>query len=125
MPAWELSGDEELTLDWGINAAVLFGRQKANVRHEAVVTYHYRHLFSVGSAVTSNAPPPENRAHSVAVPNLGGFAGVSYKFTNAKVSVGYRADYFFNAMDGGIDTHRSRNVGFFGPFATMSIGLGG
>jgi hypothetical protein len=37
----------------------------------------------------------------------------------------YRADFFFGAMDGGIDTAKKENVGFYGPFATISIGLGG
>jgi hypothetical protein len=61
----------------------------------------------------------------VAVPNLGGFAGVSWRYQNAKVSFGYRADEFFGAMDGGLDKHKSENVGFFGPYANISIGLGG
>jgi len=41
------------------------------------------------------------------------------------VSFGYRADFFLGAMDGGIDTRRSGDVDFWGPFATVSVGLGG
>jgi hypothetical protein len=59
------------------------------------------------------------------VPNIGGMAGLSLKFPNAKVSLGYRADFFFGAMDGGIDIAHKENVGFYGPFAAISIGLGG
>jgi iron complex outermembrane receptor protein len=66
-----------------------------------------------------------NRSRMVAVPNLGALFGLSYKYQNAKVSFGYSADEFFGAMDGGIDTRKSENVGFFGPFANISIGLGG
>jgi iron complex outermembrane receptor protein len=66
-----------------------------------------------------------NRSRMVAVPNLGGFVGLSMKYRNAKVSFGYRADEFFGAMDGGIDSYKSENRGFFGPFANLSIGLGG
>jgi|HubBroStandDraft_2_1064218.scaffolds.fasta_scaffold44336_3 hypothetical protein len=44
---------------------------------------------------------------------------------NFKVSAGYRADFFFGAMDGGLDTAKKENVGFYGPFATISVGLGG
>jgi iron complex outermembrane receptor protein len=66
-----------------------------------------------------------NRSRMVAVPNLGAFVGLSMKYNNAKVSFGYRADEFFGAMDGGIDTYKSYNRGFFGPFASISIGLGG
>jgi iron complex outermembrane receptor protein len=66
-----------------------------------------------------------NRSRLAVVPNLGGFAGISFKYQNAKVSFGYRADEFFGAMDGGIDTYKAENRGFFGPFANISIGLGG
>jgi iron complex outermembrane receptor protein len=66
-----------------------------------------------------------NRSRMVAVPNVGALFGLSYKYQNAKVSFGYRADEFFGAMDGGIDTHKSENRGFNGPYATLSIGLGG
>jgi iron complex outermembrane receptor protein len=74
---------------------------------------------------SSNSPQSHNRSRMVAVPNLGGFAGISYKYQNAKVSFGYRADEFFGAMDGGIDAYKAENRGFFGPFANISIGLGG
>ena len=70
-------------------------------------------------------PAPSDRSRSVVVPNLGGFAGLSMNYPNAKVSFGYRADFFFGAMDTGIDARHSSNVGFHGPFATISIGLGG
>jgi hypothetical protein len=114
-----------LTVDWGIDAALLFGRQKAKVRHQTSAMYGFAG-FGYGSS-TLYHPPAQFRtsARSVTVPNVGGFAGVSMKFPNAKVSMGYRADFFFGAMDTGIDTHRSENVSFHGPFATISIGLGG
>jgi iron complex outermembrane receptor protein len=73
----------------------------------------------------TNAPQAHRRSRMVAVPNLGGFLGISMKYNNAKVSFGYRADEFFGAMDGGIDTYKSENRGFNGPYATLSIGLGG
>jgi hypothetical protein len=59
------------------------------------------------------------------VSNLGGFAGVSYRYNNAKISFGYRTDFFFGAIDGGIDKPKSENLGFSGPFANISFGLGG
>ena len=59
----------------------------------------------------------------VVVPNLGGFAGVSFVNGSAKIKFGYRADFFFGAMDEGIDTRKSETLGFYGPFATISIGL--
>ncbi|HEY5236971.1 MAG TPA: hypothetical protein VIJ62_01210 [Rhizomicrobium sp.] len=147
----------ELTFDWGANAAILFGRQKATVRHQTVVQTYYKNRWSqahidhclaaapcskpgyfVNSAVRTSGfgyfPGPSahhsstrsfNRMRSVTVPNAGGFAGLSFLYANAKVSVGYRADFFFGAMDGGIDTARKENVGFYGPFASISVGFGG
>jgi len=56
---------------------------------------------------------------------VGGFAEISFRYADAKVSFGYRGDFFFGAIDGGIDTRKSENVGFYGPFASVSIGLGG
>jgi hypothetical protein len=71
------------------------------------------------------APITGTRARNVVAPNLGGFAALSYRFTNAKLSMGYRADFFFNALDRGIDVRQSTTLGYHGPFATVSIGLGG
>ena len=62
---------------------------------------------------------------TVTVPNVGGFAGMSFQFSSAKVSLGYRADFFFDAMDGGIDARKSATLGFYGPFASVSVGFGG
>jgi hypothetical protein len=61
----------------------------------------------------------------VTVPNVGGFAALSYRFTNAKISAGYRADFFFGAKDSGLETRTTADVGFHGPFATISFGIGG
>jgi hypothetical protein len=58
------------------------------------------------------------------VPNVSGFAGLSFRYTNAKLSLGYHADVFFGAMEGGIDTAKSENRGFFGPFAVISTRIG-
>ena len=51
--------------------------------------------------------------------------GVSVKYPNVKFSLGYRADFFFGAVDAGIDERRTKDLGFHGPFASISIGLGG
>jgi iron complex outermembrane recepter protein len=121
--------DGELTFDWGANAALLFGRQKARVRHREAG--YYRSFFyqqSHGSHPSITVYHNPQRGHdanrAVTVPNIGGFAGVSWRVQDFKVSMGYRADFFFNAIDGGIDTRKSENRGFFGPYASISIGLG-
>jgi len=122
----------ELSFDWGINGAVLFGRQKAHVVHftsGAHITHKAR-AGTVPAHFTYNPIyPPVNvdttRTHSVTVPNLGVFAGLSVRYPNAKISLGYRADVLFGAMDTGLDSRNTQNIGFHGPFASISIGLGG
>jgi iron complex outermembrane recepter protein len=120
------AGHGALTLDWGVNASILFGRQKVLGHHQItgnfyktgpVTKYHF-------TSHTHQSGDP-NRSHTVTVPNLGGFAGLSYVFTNAKLSVGYRGDFFFGAIDGGIDAAKKETRGFYGPFASVSVGLGG
>jgi len=118
-----------LTLDWGVNAAVIFGRQKSKGAHHTSARYY--------KGLQTGTPPPgvysvydhptrtHNRSHSVAVPNVGFLAGFSFRYPNAKVSFGYRADMFFGAMDMGIDQRDTKDRNFHGPFATISIGLGG
>jgi hypothetical protein len=119
--------DGEIAFDWGVNGAVLFGRQKASVHHQTTQFYKNKGANYAPAPITvyRYTPPDKARSHSVTVPNIGGFAGLSFKYPNAKLSIGYRADFFFNAMDGGIDTRKTIDRNFYGPFATVSIGLGG
>ena len=117
----------EITLNWGVNAAILFGRQKAKTDH-ATHAYHlpglpFAYYYYQSLYTTSHNNPARSR--TVAVPNLGGFAGLSVKYPNVKVSLGYRADFFFGAVDAGIDERHTKDLGFHGPFASVSIGLGG
>jgi iron complex outermembrane receptor protein len=127
-PVWGDQGSG-IDFDWGANGALLFGRQKTNVHHQGYGRYWPRNgeaLYNEAYLVYANQDADGHHSNkSVIVPNIGAFAGVSWRYQNAKVSFGYRTDEFFGAMDGGIDTHRSENVGFFGPFANISIGLGG
>jgi iron complex outermembrane receptor protein len=120
--------DGETAIDWGINAAMLFGRQKAFVQHTDIAHYHtpaaglrpsnpyvliYQHT---GGHVTTR---------SVVVPNVGAKVGATYRIENFEVSAGYRADFFFGAVDGGIDARKTEMLGFYGPFAKVSVGFGG
>jgi hypothetical protein len=115
----------ELTLDWGVNAALLFGRQKTIVHHQTTAgEFHKKYHPSYVQLYHSN-PPTRSRDHSVVVPNLGGFAGLSFRYAAAKVSFGYRGDFFFGALDTGVDTAKRTTMGFYGPFASISVGIGG
>jgi iron complex outermembrane receptor protein len=152
MPVLGNEQEGQFTFDWGTNGAVLFGRQKATGIHKTGGIYYcsvtrFQTIFGNRPGVCPVPTPAAlsrladkkqinqishyqrtksfNRSRMVTVPNLGGFVGVSMKYNNAKVSFGYRADEFFGAMDGGIDAYKAENRGFFGPFANISIGIGG
>ena len=118
------SREGETMLDWGVNAALLFGKQKTRAQHQESAHYeppisnHHYYL------VYQHLPTGHSNARSVAVPNVGGFVGISYRIQDFKVSAGYRADFFFGAIDGGINVRKSETLGFYGPFATISVGLG-
>ena len=114
-----------VTFDWGLNGALLFGRQK--VKGTVHTSKHYRsgHHFSGALPTVYSTSRDIIRSRSVVVPNAGGFAGFSLRFPNAKVSLGYRVDAFFGAIDGGVDARKTYDRDFYGPFATISIGIGG
>jgi hypothetical protein len=122
------SDDERITFDWGAGAGILFGRQKAS-GNQTTSEYRYRWAGGGFNRHTYNElyhhSDSHDRDRSVVVPNVGGQAALSLNWPNAKVSFGYRVDFFFGAIDGGIDTQQSQDIGFYGPFATVSIGLGG
>jgi hypothetical protein len=113
----------EILFDWGVNGAVLFGRQKTHVHHQS--TARYESIYNYGQPIVTgqSRPPDRDRTRSVVVPNLGGFAGLSLKFPNSKISLGYRADFFFGAMDVGMDARHTADRNFYGPFASIAIGL--
>jgi hypothetical protein len=123
--------DRAITFDWGVNAAALFGRQKAAGAHHTTAR-HYVDRQDAGSPYVTAAPivyqhPPltHDRTRSVLVPNFGGLAGISFRYSAAIVSFGYRADLFLDAMDMGVDARHTVDRNFYGPFATVSVGIGG
>ena len=119
------SASMAVAFDWGLNAAVLFGRQRAQTHHQTA-GYYFKGPIAANPKYHStyvNPPVDHNRSRSMTIPNVGGFAGVSFRYANAKVSFGYRGDFFFNAMDTGWDTQKSTTTGFDGPFASVSVGL--
>jgi iron complex outermembrane receptor protein len=114
--------DGEVTIDWGVNAAILFGKQKSATKHQTS-GYYVRPKY--GHSVIAYPPmATRTRSRNVMVPNVGGFAGLSFRYSDAKLSLGYRGDFFFGAIDAGIDTRREATRAFYGPFASISVGLG-
>ena len=121
--------DSEVTLDWGVQGALLFGRQRTKLDH-TTQAYHQPYTYYIwyrGNGYTKayDNPHPVNRSRSVTIPKVGAFAGLSWRSEHAKVSIGYRYETYINAMDTGIDARKTSNVSFSGPYASFSIGLGG
>jgi len=118
--------DGELTLDWGIQGALLFGKQKAKTDHQSESYYkppRYSYLSYHGTQ-TVHPPHHSTRSKSATVPNIGAVVGLSMKYPNVKFSLGYRYDTFLKAMDTGIDARKTSNLTFNGPYASISIGIG-
>ncbi len=116
----------EVKVDWGIDAALLFGRQRTKVQHQTTSLYHSAYANAgIRTVVSHVSADPRTRSRMTTVPNVGGFAGATYRIDNFRVSAGYRADFFFGALDNGIKARKTQAVGFYGPFATVSVGLGG
>jgi hypothetical protein len=114
-----------LSLDWGINAGLLFGKQKTRMNlHTTNYNYRYYSYYNQGRHQLTHSTQSPARNKTVMVPNVGGFAGISWRLPNAKVSIGYKADFFFGAIDTGVYTRKTENRGFYGPFASISIGIG-
>jgi len=117
----------QLGVDGGVTASVLFGRQTTSRNVDGYYWERYwrtirpRGFVSPTQTVSYN----HSRRRNVTVPNLGGFIAVSYRLPNVKLSLGYRADMYFNAMDGGVSSFKSEDRGFFGPYFNLSVGLGG
>ena len=121
-----------ITLDWGLNGAILFGRQRTRTQHQTKenhIAWFYSQPNPPYTGFASRIPvyhasASSARSKRVTVPNVGGFAGVSLRYASAKISFGYRADFFFNPIDGGIDAAKKEDRAFYGPFASISIGIG-
>lgn len=117
-------GNGGISIDWGLNGAVLFGRQKMSEQHQTKENYNFESQIIYSSPVYHRAPTPVSRSKRVTVPNLGGFAGVSWRYAAAKVTLGYRADYFFGVLDGGIAAAKKEDRAFYGPFVSIAVGIG-
>jgi len=117
------SQEEGISLDWGINFALLFGKQKNKVQHDTSVAGNCYMGFCPPNSHYKDTSQSEN-TKTITVPNLGGFAGLSYRVEDVKISLGYRADFFFHALDTGVAGQHADTRGYYGPFASLSFGLG-
>jgi len=113
-----------LSLDWGANAAILFGKQEKKIHHQSSSEMHCAGSGCPAHSAIYTSAGGAHDSRTVSVPNIGGFVGLSLKVPRAKFSVGYRADLFVNAIDVGFATRKSSNLLFHGPFASLSFGIG-
>jgi hypothetical protein len=131
-PFWGTTDTGQFSIDWGVNGAILFGRQTVNAHHFSSYCHGNWTGYIVSCATAAHYAPgyhsqvkTTRRTRRKVVPNLGGYIGASARYNNAKISFGYRADTFFGAIDGGQATAKDYNRGFYGPYLNVSIGLGG
>ncbi|HEY1415428.1 MAG TPA: hypothetical protein VGF42_06040 [Caulobacteraceae bacterium] len=91
---------------WGGDAAVLFGT--TSVDGSAI--------FNDGDVAFSGS-----RSESVTVPNVGAHLSLDYHMpgTPAMISLGYRVDAYFGAMDGGVDVERKVDIIEHGFYLSM------
>jgi len=114
----------EAVLDFGVNGAVLFGRQKTKAHHQTTGVYHRKYtFFSARYVQTYSKNGHRTNDRSIITPNIGGFVAISVRRSVAAVNFGYRADFFFGAVDNGIVARKSGMLGFSGPYATISVGF--
>lgn len=106
---------DQFALDVGAAGALLFGKQKLKIS---------------GSGTSSGVAfeVDEERSKSVVVPNLEASAALSWLVTeNAKFSLGYRVDSYFEVYDVGApfgDRDEGDRI-IHGPFVKLTIGGGG
>lgn len=117
------SSNGKFTLDWGVNAALLFGRQKFSGQYSSTYVLKTNHRQGTFSTSTTHSFSLRERSRMAVTPNIGAFAGFSYKWPSTRVSIGYRADVYFNAVDGGLNAARNVDRSFYGPFVKIAVGL--
>ena len=121
--AIDRSEQMNVSFDWSANASLLFGRQKTEINSSTVDNYHHSSFLGGQHIYPTTAIEKTIRSRSAVIPNVGGSLALSLNFPRAKVTLGYRGDFFFGAVDGGIDTRKTYDRNFYGPFATISIGV--
>ncbi len=125
-PLW---GDERhggaISLTWDVNGALLFGKQKDKAQHRTVGANNC-YGRNCNAYVTQYQNTSATRTtKNITVPNLGGAIGISYRFRDLKLNFGYRADFFFHAINTGFTGKSAITRGYQGPYASISVGLGG
>lgn len=123
-PLWGDPDRNGISLDWSVNAGVLFGKQKTKTHHQTAIAHNCAGYCRYGSSFNSQVSNTTRTSRNATVPNVGGSIGFTYRLDNFKANFGYRADYFFHAIDMGPSGGGQITRGFHGPYASVSIAVG-
>jgi iron complex outermembrane recepter protein len=112
----------------GLGGSILFGRQKTRVHEHEMGVYSGGPLGQISKYVL---PSPYNtaqdhlRTKSATVPGLNASLGLSYELGRMKLDGGYRWERYFKAIDAGLETRKTYDRSFDGPYFKVSVGFGG
>ncbi|HVZ18678.1 MAG TPA: hypothetical protein VG897_16270, partial [Terriglobales bacterium] len=80
------SSNGQFALDWGVNAALLVGRQKFSGQYSSTYVLKTNHRQGTFSTSTTHSSSIRERSRMTVTPNIGAFAGFSYKWPSTRVS---------------------------------------
>ncbi|MGE5565218.1 MAG: TonB-dependent receptor domain-containing protein [Parcubacteria group bacterium] len=126
-----LMGTEQtgrLNVDWSVTGGVLFGRQHAALSDQEQGGYYvgYHDIWPLPPARPMDVVDRKiARSNSASVPVLDLSLGLSYEIQRLKLSTGYRWERYFNAIDGGVQDHKSYDRTIDGPYFKIAVGFGG
>ncbi len=110
----------------GLGGAVLFGKQKTRVNEHLMGVYAGGPLWDTISIISSYDTTLNHvREKTVTVPEANANLGLSYELGRLKMSGGYRWERYFKAIDAGVDTRKTYDRQFDGPYVKVSVGFGG
>ena len=115
-------------MDMGLGGAVLFGKQKTRVHEHLLGVYDggsYFYLSGTELTPSYNTTHYRIREKTVIVPAANANLGLSYELGRLKMSGGYRWERYFKAIDAGIETRKTYDRQFDGPYVKISVGFGG
>ena len=101
---------------------MLFGKQKTRVHEHVVGIYGGNNGYVVSSYDTTL---DRVREKTVTVPAANANLGLSYELGRLKMSGGYRWERYFKAIDAGVDSRKTYDRQFDGPYVKVSVGFGG
>lgn len=122
-----------VALDWALGGGVLFGKQETEVDYDVASRYYVWPAFGLSQSPPGRGNPQdeeldeashEREDNLAVVPFADLDLGLSYKLERLRVSLGYKLEEYFGAIDGGVDERRVYDRTFHGPYLRVSVGFG-